>query len=228
MVSFYTYIIGSKDNEPDRITYLENYFKSENMNVTYFQPWYKTNLTSEIIQKYVPINASLHDRPLRMSEISLFLNYIYLFEKILREYNDGIFLILESDVIFTDKLTTYMNTLLSVTHNNNINYDCISIGAGCKLTIPGVDSNSKNFCFMQTEKTRATDSMVYTYNGIKKFMSYLNDFLNQGKSLNQPIDNFLDTYFNLDPSFIFLWVHPTICVQGSEYDIYKTTIQISD
>ena len=220
------YVIGSKDYEPDRIDYLDKYFSSKNIKVSYYQPWYKTNLTPEILQKYVPINESLHNRPLRMSEISLFLNYIYLFEKILNENTDGIFLILESDVIFTGELTHYLSTITNIIKPSD--YDCISIGAGCNLKIPGINHENDDFYFMKITKTRCTDSMLYTYNGIKKFMNYLDLFLKEGKSLNQPIDNFLDTFFNLDPLFTFLWVHPTICIQGSEHAVYKSNIQIPD
>jgi hypothetical protein len=143
------FVIGDKKNEPERIEYLENYFRLNNMNdITYFQPSYKTNLTEVELKKYIPVNQSLHNRPLRKGEISLFLNFIYLFEKILKEYEDGIFLILESDVIFFDSLINYLNSLFQ--NIDKSSFDCISIGSGCDLVL----SNNSEVFFQRMIKTR--------------------------------------------------------------------------
>lgn len=211
------FVIGDKKNEPERVEYLENYFRLNNMNdITYFQPSYKTNLTEEELKKYVPINQSLHNRPLRKGEISLFLNFIYLFEKILNEYKDGVFLILESDVIFFDSLINYLNTLFE--NIDKSSFDCISIGSGCDLVL----SKDSDVFFQRMIKTRCTDSLLFTYNGIKKFYNYLTEFLRNGNSLNQPIDNFLETFFEKNNDFVFLWANPVICYQGSQKNIYNS------
>jgi len=216
------YIIGDEKREPERITYLKNYFKDQE-NITYFQPTYKDNIKQEEIDKYIPNNWSLHNRPLRLSEISLFLNYIYLFEKILKDHKEGYFLILESDVLFLADCNKYVENILPRIIENKI--DCVSIGSGCNLIPPGIKTDSVEFQFVKMIKTRCTDSLIFSYNAIQRLYDYIQSFLESGISLNQPIDNFLETFFAFNIDYLFTWVYPPLCIQGSQNGNYKSSIQ---
>jgi hypothetical protein len=216
------YVIGDERREPERISYLKSYFISD-QNVTFYQPTYKDTITEAELQKYVAVNESLHNRPLRMGEISLFLNFIYLFERILSTYTEGYFLLLESDVLFLRNHTDYLEKILE--HIQLYNIDCTSIGFGCNLVPPGTDTNSDAFQFTRMTRIRCTDSMIFSYDGIKKVYGYIQGFLQSGKSLNEPIDNFLQTYFEYTPEYIYAWAWPPLCIQGSQNGTYTTNIQ---
>jgi hypothetical protein len=45
--------------------------------------------------------------------------------------------------------------------------------------------------------------------------------------LNQPVDNFLETFFQKNTDFVFLWANPVICYQGSQKNIYNTECGVS-
>jgi len=222
----HTFIIGDEKREPERIAYLKKYFDGIE-NIRYFQPTYKNTLSQEEIAKYVPVNWTQWDRPLRLSEISLFLNFIYLFEKILAEYNDGYFLILESDVLFLTEYQGYKKYIDDILIKiKELDIDCSSIGRGCNLDPPGINHNFQGYQFVKMIKTRCTDSLIFSYKGIQKIYSHIINFLKEGKSLNQPVDIFFETYFDLNKDYKFIWIYPSICVQGSQNDTYETSIQV--
>lgn len=221
------YVIGDKTREPDRINYLESYFSSESLTniVEYFQPTYKDTLTQQEISKYVPINKSLYNRQLRRGEISLFINFIYLFEKILSSHTEGTFLIFESDVLFKDSISRYMNLITPTI--TSIPYDCISLGSGCDRIHSIVNKETTTIHCVRKVSTRCTDSFIFSYQGIQKFYNYITEFLNEGKSLNQPIDNFMDTFMAQNNTFHYYWAMPCLCVQGSQLNVYTSSVQPS-
>lgn len=220
----FIYIIGSKQYEPDRMEYLESYFSTQPLlNIKTRMHCYKSTLTPDMLQTYVPVNRSKYNRPLRMGEISLFINHIKVFEEILKTHTSGSFLILENDVIFKEDLTEYLTNLLSSIPS--LAYDCISIGSGCNQFVRRNPSNPAIFQFEQHVNTRCTDSLLFTYNGIKEFYTYICNNLAKGHSLDEPIDNYFDTFCRQNQQFRFLWVDPVVCYQGSEYNIYKSDVR---
>ena len=90
------YVIGNKIREPERLAYLELYFKKYNLEVTYFQPTYMDTLSPGELSWFT---QETHGRLFKSAEKSIFLNFLYLFEKCVAEHS-GYVLILESDVIF--------------------------------------------------------------------------------------------------------------------------------
>ncbi len=217
------FVIGNEEREPERCKYLTSYFNENNIQVEWFQPTYSSCLTSEELDTYVSTNWSLHNRPLRMSEISLFLNFIYIFKRILSEHKKGHFLILESDVIFYHSLSLYLEKLLP--HLETVNADCASIGMGCNLLPPKINHLSSEFQLVKMTKTRCTDALLFSYAGIQKFMKYFDEFMESFGSINEPIDNFFETFFRKDLSYQYIWVYPSICVQGSQTGQYTSSIQ---
>ncbi len=219
------FIIGNEEREPERMSYLTSYLTEQNLTATLFQPTYNNTLTKDDLDKYLSINWSLHNRSLRLSEVSLFLNFIYLFEKILNEYKSGYFLILESDVLFLNSLKLYLDKLIPVLQHNTI--DCASIGMGCNLLPPNINIHSKEFQCVKMIKTRCTDALIFSYSGIQHFMNYFNYFLVMYGSINEPIDNFFETFFSKTPTYNYSWIYPSICIQGSQNGQYKSSIQES-
>lgn len=213
------FVIGDEKYEPERIQYLKSYIHTEQIeNVTFFQPTFGHTLTQEELTKYVPYNWTQYGRQLRKGEISLFLNFIYIFEKILSEYTEGTFLILESDVIFVDKFKDYLDDMFKQLKEQNVQYDCLSIGSGTdKCKSP---TEIRDFEFKRSMDIRCADSLIFTYAGIQSFYNFIQDFVKAGNSLNHPVDNFLEFYFRGNRNYVFMYVSPSLNEQGSHTGRY--------
>jgi GR25 family glycosyltransferase involved in LPS biosynthesis len=225
------YIVGDATREPDRIAYLNSYFESEDLSehVSYFQPTYKTTLTDKDFQKYMPINCTVSGREMSAAELSIFLNMFFLFEKILKEWIDDrekYICVFESDVIFEGSFRNYLQGLTCFL--SDVHPECVSIGSGCDLIHDTINTDDLNFQIYPSSIVRCMDSFLFTYDGIRKFTDYIRKWFAEGKSINQPIDNFFETFLKLeqkDEPYTQYWVWPSITRQGSQYGTYSSTIQ---
>jgi hypothetical protein len=213
------FVIGDPKREPDRIQYLQSEFSKQGLEeyVSYFQPTYKDTLSSQELQQ---VGESLHGRPLKRSEISIFLNYIYLLESIKQSYSEGYFAIFESDVRFEQSLQTYLQIFSDFLQNASP--DGCSIGSGCDCIDDAVNTDDMNFQIYPKRLVRCMDSYIFSYNGICSFLDY---FLNNNKIINEPIDNYFQTFLEKNPDFSHFWVWPSVTLQGSQYGYYKSSIQ---
>jgi hypothetical protein len=191
--------------------------------VTYFQPTYKDKLSSQEIQQYYSVKSSLHGRPLKLSEISIFLNYIYLLKMIRETYSDGYFVIFESDVRFEQNLLNYLQIFSDFLQR--VSPDACSIGSGCDCIDDAVNTDDMNFQIYPKRLVRCMDSYVLSYNGICRFLDYFAEFMEAEKIINEPIDNFFETFLKKTDDFSHFWVWPSVTLQGSQYGYYQTTIQ---
>lgn len=216
------YVIGDRDREPDRIQYLDTYFSKTGLTdlVSYFQPTYKDILSDEQIQRFVRIMGH-HHRALKLSEMSVFLNFYYLFQQISEKYSSGYVLILESDVRFEGDLTEYLQSLHLFLETQQP--DACSLGSGCDLIDDDVDVEDMSLQIAKKTVVRCMDTLLFSVDGVRKFIRYMDRF---GK-FDEPIDNFFDTYLKNQgkDEFSFYWIWPSITLQGSEYGHYKSSIQ---
>jgi hypothetical protein len=219
------FVIGNKEREPERIQYLETYFSEHSLqqHVNYFQPTYKSTIPEDLRQLYFSEPSALLGRPLKHSEISIFLNFLLLFETILRDYSDGYFAIFESDVQFELPFVEYVRYMEQIIQLNPP--DCFSIGSGCDLIHDDVNTDDMNFQLFPSEHVRCMDSFLFSYEGIRKFVTYIYDFQKKNGSINQPIDNFFETFLKDNTEFIQLWVWPSLTYQGSQSGAYRSSIQ---
>jgi hypothetical protein len=228
------YVIGDANREPDRIAYLNRYFESQGLlpYVKFFQPTYKTTLTETDFQTYMPINCTVSGRQMSAAELSIFLNVFFLFEKLLREWpsdHTGYVCIFESDVVFEGTLLGYLQILDGFL--NDIRPECVSIGSGCDLIHDAVNIDDMNLQIFPTTVVRCMDSFLFSYSGILRFTEYIRTWFAEGKSINQPVDNFFETFLKrteLDTQsepYKQFWVWPSITHQGSECGVYRSTIQ---
>lgn len=214
------FVIGDPSREPERIQYLQSEFQKFGLenHVTYFQPTYKDKLSNDEIQRYYPVKTSLHERPLKLSEISLFLNYIYLFEMIRQSYSNGYFVIFENDVRFEQNLLNYLQIFSDFLQNASP--DACSIGSGCDCIDDAVNTDDMNFQIYPKRLVRCTDSYIFSYKGICSFLDYFSK-----KTIDQPIDNFFETFLKKTEDFSHFWVWPSVTLQGSQYGYYQSSIQ---
>lgn len=208
------YVIGNKYNEPERVAYLDKYFATAELEVTYFQPSYVNNLIKAELDKFTEIT---HGRLFRASEKSLFLNFFYLF-KVIASRADEHVLIFESDVIFDGDLKTYLEGL--EVFIRSVAPDAVSIGSGCDLIHDDVNTDDNNFQIYEKDLVRCTDSYLFSKTGINKILDYMKTY---GK-FDEPIDNFLEKFIK-EGEFSHYWVWPSITLQGSQNGYYKSSIQ---
>jgi len=207
------YVIGNATREPERIAYLESYFKARGLSVTYFQPTYMDNLTSEELDRF---SEETRGRPFKNSEKSLFLNFLYLFEKCVT--HQGYVLILESDVIFEGDIVEYLNGLNDFL--KEFSPECVSIGSGCDLIDDSVVIEDMNFQIVRKNRIRCTDSLVFSNKALTMILDYMKNY----GLFDEPIDNFLEKFIK-ESEFSYYWVWPSITIQGSKYGHYKSSIQ---
>jgi hypothetical protein len=219
------FVIGDPSRETERIQYLQTEFQKFGLEnyVTYFQPTYKDNISSQEIQQYYPDKSSLHGRPLKLSEISIFLNYIYLLQMIRQKYSDGYFVIFESDVRFEQNLLNYLQIFSDFLQQ--VSPDACSIGSGCDCIDDAVNTDDMNFQIYPKSIVRCMDSYILSYNGICRFLDYFTEFMEAEKSINEPIDNFFETFLKKTEDFSHFWIWPSVTLQGSQYGYYQSSIQ---
>jgi hypothetical protein len=225
------FVICDPKREPNQHAYLARVFDELDLtrSVTYFQPTYKDTLTDAEIQTYFSKPNFVNGRPIKRAEMSIWLNHLYLFQHILKSYKSGYFLIFESDVRFEKNPILYFSALSCVIEQARP--DLLSIGSGCDLIHDNVNIEDMNFQIYPESVVRCMDSFLWSYRGIQMFVDYIQWFLKEKGCLDQPVDNFLETFLKRNDKpepFLQLWVWPSLTVQGSQYDFYKSTIQLDE
>ena len=241
------FFICNKEYEPERHTKLIKEFSKINFenSFKFISPTYKHTITPEMYNYYVKEQTVLQIRnnPMKYSELSLFLNYKATLQYIVDNYSDGIFITFESDVLPSkdiELLNDFLNFIASIKdkwdlihigqydnqmfesplpyfatgYNDRINY-----GDKYIEDITGVNSK---FRLIRKFHTRCTDSFVWTYIGVQKFLNYMTHInLNYGV----PFDYYMCNYFEHNNKFKHYWSVNEFFIQGSNNGFMKSTIK---
>lgn len=244
------FTITSQDFEKDRYNRLNQMFEDlgiNNYNTKYICPTYKQTISDEIMDIYVKKNLvkKLRINGMKRSEISLFLNYKAVLEYIEKNYLDGLFLIFESDIYIQDNTIDKLSDFIKDVIKHKEKFDLIHIGKGgedlyfgkpyCDGILPyrdrvtnlpeifveDITNVNDKYRLIRKFHTRCTDSFIWSYNGIIKFLKYMNDFPEYDAPFDYYMTNFLET--NLE--FKHYWSLDTFFIQGSNYGLEASTIQ---
>jgi hypothetical protein len=101
-------------------------------------------------------------------------------------------------------------------------YDALFIGSGCGLHIDKKDIIPNKHIYIKIN-SKCTDSYIVSKKGAIK----LNNFMKNEQSkckINLPIDHWLNLAFQYTNSNVY-WCEPTIVKQGSENDVFKTSLR---
>jgi len=226
------YIISSPIFEPERIEFINNNFTKKlelsNYNIKFYCPTYRNTITKEILKGKIEddsIDSILKNKE-RLSEISLFINHISVLKEIKKNYKDGYFLVFESDVFPSDNINIF-NETLELLNKNNHNWDVINIGSAFESHLYDgfydedfTNKNDKIRMILKRE-TRCTDSFIWSYSGILKYLNLINNNLNYELGY--------DHYMNLciltkNPNFKLYWSIPSFFHQASN-SILKSNIR---
>jgi hypothetical protein len=223
--------IVSEEKERDRYNKMVQQLVDNNFDdfiTEYLLPTYYDNMDKKLFNK-IKINNSKYlisnNREISLREVSIFLNFYIIMKRILGYYRSGIFIIFESDVIFKENF----NSLHTVISNTKLDsFDCISFGNGPHHIFSSFDTEtiSTNIKLYKINSTRCMDSMIFSYNGIKKFVNYIESkIFDDSTGLDNPIDYFMNEFLK-DDSFNMFWTIPSFTDQGSQTGVYESNIQV--
>jgi GR25 family glycosyltransferase involved in LPS biosynthesis len=188
----------------------------QNLNCEFISNHGKDILTTNDVKMFKNISSA---------EISCALHHIECFKEIAEKYDYA--LILEDDVIlcddFAEKLKTYLTQLPP-------NWDMLFIGDGCNLHIPDFRLIKNQYIYKKENfatswggngATRCLDSYMITKRCCHDILQrvYLPNYI-----IDMPADHWLNKVIQ-NYNFNIYWTEPTITRQGSELNIYKSSIR---
>jgi hypothetical protein len=156
--------------ESKRYSRLTELFSNINMNINYIAPTYKNTITQSIYDKYVITDDifSLRNSPMKKAELSVTLNFLEVFRNIRKNYSSGIFLTFESDIYLYEDIND-IKKIIDVANKLYSDWDCIHIG----YDKPNYLEKKEIIYLERRYNPRGMDSILWTYNGIIRFLNYL-------------------------------------------------------
>jgi GR25 family glycosyltransferase involved in LPS biosynthesis len=224
----HTYFLCNREKEPERYNSIIKQIKElEIKNYSFFSYIWGNEITAELRMKWVKSDTSMryHNRdmitkPLSNGEISLFINHIECLKQIKDNYKSGYFLICESDVIFKDNFNNNLNTIFNLI-NQKDDIDIINIGSGNGNDLPKSEPIKSELALYKEKINRCTEGIIWTYNGVCKFLEYFEKTLD----IDSPIDTKMDVFSEHIGGFNIYWVHPSLVYQGSVVGIFKSILR---
>jgi glycosyl transferase family 25 len=184
----------------------------------------------EFISNYGKDKLTFNDKKmfknLSDGEISVTLHHIECFKKIIN-YNIDYALIFEDDVILDNNFVNNLNKYLEQLPND---WDMFFIGDGCNLHINKNELKTDKYVYKkdniilgkpQEGATRCLDSYLIKHNCAKKIIEKL-ELPNY--TIYVPADHWLNCVIR-NNNFNVYWAEPTIVSQGSEKNIYKSSLR---
>jgi len=233
--------------EPDRCKMLKDLFKGQNIDncfIKYISPTYKHTITQEIYNKHVKeqLVQTMRSNPMKPGELSLFLNYKANLEYIVKNYKEGLFLVFESDVMLGKDINKFNEFLNEIKDKD---WDLIHIGmydnrmwqtpnfkspTGYQKRIyynndnciEDITTNVDKYRLARKFYTRCTDSFIWKYDAIVKYLHWLN---NIETNFGIPMDYYMTNFFEKNPDFKHYWSNDEFFIQGSNLGIIQTTLQ---
>lgn len=228
-----TYILCHHSKEqPQRYISLQKQVEHFRLkNVSFFSNTWKDDITPKIRKTYCKsltctFKKDGRTQPLHDAEISIFLNYISLLRKIKEENSDGLFITIESDAVLSNDYTTRIESVIeSVSQLQK--WDVINIGEGTRRGLRNPKygyPKSKpivinGHSFHHEDIHAAIEGLIWNYDGVCKFLSEFD--------LTQEIDGPIDTkmdWLSINGKFNIYWLEPTLMVNGTIFNIYKSDI----
>lgn len=254
-------IVSNERFEKTRYTRINNLFDKLNVDKSFLKfiaPTYKHTITDDILKKYVKNDfiLNLRTNPTKKAELSLVLNYREILKYIEKNYKDGMFCILESDVFPMENISN-IEAFYKIANDNKDNWDVIHFGYGAddqlwskpffnwadspyrkkneypikldtinnqkrennKFYIEDFTNENSDVRCLRHFSTRCTDTLLWSYNGIKKMLNCMED--ENYIALDYYFTNKFETNINLK----HYWTDIPYFIQGSNYGLDKSTIQ---
>lgn len=227
------FCVVNQTEEQERYHKLQDMFKKYELDNYYkcISPTWKNTITQEQIKKYIKSTDYLMEYrkainlpPKRMSraELSVILNHRAVLRHISKNYNDGYFLIVESDVQFTENFNMFPEILKQL-NNNEDKWDLLYIGKmpqsnyyKCTQEI----ISSEKFKIYTGKEDKTADAIIWKYSAINKFLKYMKSNLD----FKVPYDTYLQQFYRSE-DINFGWVQPEILFQTTFHGLSKSMVQ---
>ena len=238
--------VTNPEYEPDRCKMLKELFNGQNIDecfIKYISPTYKHTITSELYNTHIKEQSvqKMRRQPMKYSELSLYLNYKANLEYIVKNYKEGLFLVFESDVMIGKDIKVFNEFLTSIKDKD---WDLIHIGMyddrmwktpNFKLStgynkrifynndncIEDLTRTIDTYRLSRKFYTRCTDSFLWKYESIVKYLNWMNIETNLGI----PMDYYMCNFFEKNINFKHYWSNDEFFIQGSNLGIIESTIQ---
>tara|TARA_B100000674_G_scaffold207823_1_gene169963 strand:+ start:910 stop:1626 length:717 start_codon:yes stop_codon:yes gene_type:complete len=211
------FIICNKHREKNRYTHsqeqISKHLSNFNIKINYYYHIWADEITDDIYKKYCKTDKSMikHGRnmkinPLTKGEVSLVLNNVNCLKKILKEYKEGYFLILESDFFLFDNFYKNLEKIINFIQTSNLKFDIVNIGKGFREYIKKKNLNKiintikidKELSLIKTNLNCGAEGLLWKIESIKKFIQNFEE----ENDINGPWDTILDT---LEYNFCIYW-----------------------
>ena len=193
-----------------------------NIDLEYFCNIWKTEVNNNNYDNFIFEN-------LNKGEISVFINHIEILYKIKREYNDGIFLVLESDAYVFPGMEFTLDKINSLSNFKN-DWDIINIGGSCSQLFREQGYPKSNpIIFDSTEfykenRLICIEALLWNYKSIVKFLDEFEKLkIKLNNKIHLPIDVLIDYLVENNKINVF-WIKPCLIKQGSG-SIWKSNIR---
>ena len=198
---------------------------------TCIAPTWKNTITDEHVKKYIKsteylpkYRKKINLPPKRMSraELSVILNHRSVLRHISKKYDNGYFLILESDVEFTENFNMFPEILKQLNENED-KWDLMYIGkmpqSNFYKSTKEIVSNER-FKIYTGKEDKTADAIIWRYSTINKFLKYMKNNLD----FKVPYDTYLQQFYRSE-DINFGWVQPEILFQTTFHGLSKSMVQ---
>jgi len=149
-----------------------------------------------------------------------------------QNYAAGTFLVLESDAVLHANFTSLLTSFLVEWQERaaELNVDVIFLGDCMGNT---VQSPQPNVYLYKAAKARCSESLVWSYAGIVRFLDYYErrahtQVPNQAPLITEPIDFVLENFHNGVENPGLYWTYPSIVTQGSQHGMFASHLRAGD
>jgi hypothetical protein len=191
----------------------------------------KNDMECEFISNYSVEKLTENDKKMFKNikdvEISICLHHIECYKKLINSDDCDYALILEDDVILCNNFKNILKYYISLLPEN---FDMLFIGDGCNLHIPKEKIIKNKYIYKKENEitswgglgaTRCLDSYIIN----KKSAKIIIDKLKlPNYTILCPADHWLNHVIR-NNNFNIYWAEPTIVKQGSENNIYKSSVR---
>jgi GR25 family glycosyltransferase involved in LPS biosynthesis len=227
------FCVVNKTEEQDRYHKLQDMFKKHELDNYYkcISPTWKNTITQEQIKKYIKsteylikYRQAINLPPKRMNraELSVILNHRAVLRHISKNYDSGYFLIVESDVQFTENFNMFPEILKQMNENED-KWDLMYIGkmpqSNYYKCTQEIVSNER-FKIYTGKEDKTADAIVWKYETIIKFLKYMKNNLD----FKVPYDTYLQQFYR-SKDINFGWIQPEILFQTTFYGLSKSLVQ---
>jgi GR25 family glycosyltransferase involved in LPS biosynthesis len=227
------FCVINEEEEQERYDNLRKMLKEYKLD-TYYKcigPTWKNTITDENVKKYiksteylVKYRKKINLPPKRMSraELSVILNHRAVLRHISKKYDNGYFLIIESDVQLTENFNMFPEILKQLNENED-QWDLLYVGKmpqsnfyKCTKEIINTDA----YQIYSGKEDKTADAMLWKYETIIKFLNFMKSDLD----FKLPYDTYLQNFYR-NNNIKFGWIQPHLMFQKTFHGLSKSKVQ---